>query len=117
MAQTYESIDAYINTFPEDIQQKLQSIRQTIAQEAPDATEAISYAMPTFKLGGKNLIHFAAWKDHLALYPTPSGTEAFKNELDGYQMSKGTIQLPLDQPIPHDLIKRIVRFRADEMQQ
>lgn len=108
-----QSIDEYIAGFPADVQQILQQIRQTIREAAPGAQEAISYQMPTFKLHG-NLVHFAAFKQHIGFYPTPSGIDAFKDELAPYASSKGAVQFPLDQPIPHDLIRRIVAFRAQE---
>ncbi|MCC6616844.1 MAG: DUF1801 domain-containing protein [Anaerolineae bacterium] len=110
----FSTIDEYIATFPDDIQAILQTLRQTIHDAAPDATEAISYQMPTFKLNG-NLVHFAAFKHHIGLYPTPSATEEFQQELSPYVFSKGTIQFPLDQPIPYELVTRIVQFRAQEM--
>lgn len=108
-----QTIDEYIASFPDDVQQILQQIRQTIREAAPDAQEAISYQMPTFKLHG-NLVHFAAFKKHLGFYPDPSGIEAFKDELAPYASSKGAVQFPLDQPIPYDLIGRIVIFRVSE---
>jgi uncharacterized protein YdhG (YjbR/CyaY superfamily) len=107
------TIDQYIAGFPADVQQILQQIRQTIREAAPDAQEAISYQMPTFKLHG-NLVHFAAYKKHIGFYPTPSGIEAFKDELAPYASSKGAVQFPLDQPMPYDLIRRIVTFRVAE---
>ncbi len=109
----FTSIDEYIATFPEDIQTILQSIRETIRAAAPDATEKISYQMPTFDLKG-NLVHFAAFKSHIGFYPTPSGTAAFKEELARYQAGKGSIQFPLDEPMPLDLIRRIVKMRVNE---
>lgn len=108
-----QTIDEYIAAFPDDMQQILQQIRQTIRAAAPDAQEAISYQMPTFKLHG-NLVHFAAYKKHIGFYPAPSGIEAFKGELTPYASSKGAVQFPLDQPMPNDLIRRIVTFRATE---
>lgn len=110
---TPNTIDEYIAAFPDDMQQILQQIRQTIRKAAPDAQEAISYQMPTFKLHG-NLVHFAAYKKHVGFYPAPSGIEAFKDELAPYASSKGAVQFPLDQPIPYDLIGRIVIFRVAE---
>lgn len=106
-------IDAYIAGFPQEIQAILQKIRAIIREEAPGAEEAIKYQMPTFMLGG-NLVHFAAFKKHIGLYPTPSGTAAFQEELAPYKWAKGSIQLPLDKPIPYDLVRRIVAFRAAE---
>lgn len=105
------SIDLYIATFPESVQQLLQQIRATIQQAAPDATEAISYAMPTFKLNG-NLVHFAGYKNHIGFYPTPSGIEPFKDELVNYKCSKGAIQFPIDEPLPIKLIRKIVLHRV-----
>ena len=111
--KTPQNIDEYIADFPEDIQAILQKIRALIREAAPEAEEAISYQMPTFKLNG-NLVHFAAFTKHIGLYPTPSGTEAFKKELLPYKSGKGSIQFPLDQPIPYELIKEIVAFRVKE---
>ena len=107
------TIDEYIATFPEAIQEILQEIRQAIRESAPQAQEAISYRIPTFKLNG-NLVHFAAFKDHIGFFPTSSGVEAFQKELSGYDTSKGTIRFPLDKPIPFDLIRKIVQFRVKE---
>lgn len=109
----FQSIDAYIATFPEATQQVLQQIRATIHAAAPDATEKISYQMPTFYLKG-NVVHFAAWKSHIGFYPAPTGLEEFKDALAPYPMSKGSVQFPLDQPMPLDLIARIVKFRVEE---
>lgn len=109
-----KDIDDYIAGFPADVQKLLERIRKTIQKAAPDAVEAISYQIPTFKLGGKNMIHFAAFKNHIGLYPAPRGVAEFKNELAKYEGGKGTMQFPLDKPIPYDLITRIVKFRAKE---
>lgn len=109
----FSSIDEYIATFPTAIQQLLQEIRATIRAAAPEATEKISYQMPTFAQHG-NLIHFAAFKNHIGMYPAPSGIEAFQAELAPYASAKGSIRFPLDQPIPHELISRIVKFRVTE---
>jgi uncharacterized protein YdhG (YjbR/CyaY superfamily) len=106
----FTSIDAYIATFPVEIQGILQEIRATIKAAAPEAEEKISYQMPTFFLNG-NLIHFAAFKHHIGLYPTPNGVEAFAQELSQYKGAKGSVQFPLDQPMPLDLISRIVKYR------
>lgn len=110
---TPNTIDQYIAGFPLDVQHILQQIRQTIREAAPGAQEAISYQMPTFKLHG-NLVHFAAYKKHIGFYPVPSGIEAFKDELAPYASSKGSVQFPLSEPIPYDLIRRIVTFRVAE---
>jgi uncharacterized protein YdhG (YjbR/CyaY superfamily) len=108
-----KSIDEYINTFPKEIQEILENLRQIIKTTAPKAEETISYKIPTFKLNG-NLVHFAAFKNHIGFYPTPSGIEKFKKELSTFETSKGTIKFPLDQPIPFDLVKKIVEFRVRE---
>lgn len=107
------TIDAYIAAFPADIQAKLQAMRETIHAAAPDATEKISYQMPTFYLHG-NLVHFAAFKQHIGFYPAPHGIEAFEQELAQYGRSKGAVRFPLDQPVPLDLISRITAYRAQE---
>lgn len=109
-----KDIDEYIARYPKGVQTKLRKIRATIRKAAPDATEAISYQIPTFKLGG-NLIHFAAFPDHISLFPTSSGITAFRKELAAYQISKGTVKFPMDEPIPYDLISRITRFRVKEI--
>jgi uncharacterized protein YdhG (YjbR/CyaY superfamily) len=109
----FTSIDTYIATFPAEIQKKLEEVRATIKAAAPEAQEKISYQMPTFYLHG-NLVHFAAYKNHLGFYPTPSGIEAFEDELSQYETSKGAIQFPLGKPIPLDLISKIVLFRVAE---
>ncbi|MBI5958035.1 MAG: DUF1801 domain-containing protein [Chloroflexi bacterium] len=109
----FNSIDEYIAAFPEEIRTILQEIRETIQAAAPDATEKISYQMPTFDLKG-NLVHFGAFKNHIGFYPTPGGIEAFKEELARYQGAKGSIQFPLDEPMPLDLITRIVKLRVVE---
>ena len=110
-----KNIDEYIAGFPPEIQEKLEKIRATIQKAAPKAEEAISYMIPTFKLYG-NLVHFAAFKAHIGFYPTPSGTEAFQAQLTPYKHAKGSIQFPLDEPLPLDLIRAIVRFRVQETQ-
>jgi uncharacterized protein YdhG (YjbR/CyaY superfamily) len=109
-----KDIDDYIAGFPVGVQKLLERIRKTIQKAAPDAVEAISYQIPTFKLGGKNMIHFAAFKNHIGLYPAPRGVADFKDELAKYEGGKGTMQFPLDKPIPYDLVTRIVKFRAKE---
>jgi uncharacterized protein YdhG (YjbR/CyaY superfamily) len=107
------NIEEYIVQFPDHVQEILQKIRKTIRETAPEAREAISYQIPTFKLK-EILVHFAAYKNHIGFYPTPSGILKFEKELSGYQTSKGTIKFPLDQPIPYDLIRMIVIFRVRE---
>ena len=106
-------IDEYIATFPAELQKRLRDLRSTIKAAAPNAEEKISYGMPTFFLNG-NLVHFAAFKTHIGFYPTPSGIEAFKKELSIYKGAKGSVQFPLDQPLPLKLIVKIVKFRVAE---
>jgi uncharacterized protein YdhG (YjbR/CyaY superfamily) len=108
-----KDIDEYIAGFHPHVQAILQKIRVTIQVAAPEAQEKISYAMPTFTLKG-NLVHFAAYKNHIGFYPSPSGTEHFQEQIAGYKAAKGTIQFPLDQPIPYELISEIVKFRVQE---
>ena len=110
---TLKNIDDYIAGFPQEVQQKLQKIRETIRDAAPDAVEKISYQMPTFALEG-NLVHFAAFKHHIGFYPAPRGIEAFQEELSAYEGGKGSVKFPLDEPIPYDLIRRIVTFRVKD---
>ncbi len=107
------TIDEYIAGFPQDVQQKLESIRTAIRKAAPDSQETISYGIPTFTLKG-SLVHFAAFKRHIGFYPTPSGIERFKKELSAYEGAKGSVRFPLDKPVPLALIKRIVKFRTKE---
>ena len=111
-----ETIDAYISSYDEVVQPILKELRRVIKEEAPDATEKISYQMPTFYLNG-NLVHFAVQKNHIGFYPAPSGVAAFKEELTEYKTSKGAIQFPLTKPIPYELVRRIVRFRVEEAKQ
>jgi uncharacterized protein YdhG (YjbR/CyaY superfamily) len=112
---TPKDIDEYIAGFPKDIQTILQKIRRTIRKAAPDAEETINYQMPTFTFNG-NLVHFAAFEKHIGFYPTPSGIERFKKEIEAYKNAKGSVQFPLDQPIPYELIGRITEFRVKEQQ-
>ena len=109
----FRSIDEYIAAQPREVQVLLQRVRSTIALAAPGATEKISYQMPTFYLNG-NLVHFAAFRNHIGFYPTSSGVSAFEEELSQYKYSKGAIQFPLDQRMPLALISKIVKFRAEE---
>ena len=113
MKLAYTSVDDYIASFPVDVQKKLSDLRKLIRQHAPDATEKISYQMPTFYLNG-NLVHFAAHTHHIGFYPTPSGISKFKEELTAYKHAKGSVQFPLKEPLPHELIARIVKFRVEE---
>jgi uncharacterized protein YdhG (YjbR/CyaY superfamily) len=107
------NIDEYIAGFPQDVQAMLEKIRTTIRRAAPGAEETISYQIPTFTLKG-NLVHFAAFKKHIGFYPTSTGIAKFKDELAAYKSAKGSVQFPLDKPIPYGLIGRIVRFRVRE---
>ena len=109
----FKTIDEYIKSFPEDVQTILENIRRTIQQAAPEATETISYQIPTFKLHG-NLVHFAAFKNHIGFYPTPKAIEVFNRELSAYEVSKGTIRFPLGEEIQYDLIEKIALFQVNE---
>ena len=110
---TINTIDDYILQFSQEIQDILIMLRKVIKESAPDAEEKISYQMPTFVLHG-NLVHFAAYKNHIGFYPSPSGIVAFKNELSKYKGAKGSVQFPIEQPLPYDLISKIVKFRVAE---
>lgn len=107
------TVDEYIASFPPEVQAKLQQMRKTIRSVAPDADEVINYAIPTYKLHG-NLIHFAGLKNHIGFYPGPDGIAAFQDEFSKYKWAKGSVQFPLDQPLPIDLVKRIVKFRVKQ---
>jgi len=107
------NIDEYIGAFPNDVQEILEKIRATIQKAAPDAKEKISYSMPAFEQNGI-VVYFAAFKNHIGLYALPSGHETFKEELSKYKSGKGSVQFPLDQPMPFDLIAKIVKFRVKE---
>jgi uncharacterized protein YdhG (YjbR/CyaY superfamily) len=110
-----ESIDEYIAGFPESIQKVLQQIRSTILKAAPGAKEQISYGMPAFTLNGKNLVYFACHNKHIGFYPMPSGVREFEEAFRTYETSgKGTIQFPLEKPMPHELIARVVSYRIVE---
>jgi uncharacterized protein YdhG (YjbR/CyaY superfamily) len=106
-----KDIDEYIAAFPKDVQDRLKHIRRTIRKAAPDAEEAIKYRMPTFTLNG-NLVHFAAFKNHIGFYPAPRGIEKFKKELSAYEGAKGSVRFPLDEAVPLALISKIVKFRV-----
>ncbi|MCU0486294.1 MAG: DUF1801 domain-containing protein [Anaerolineales bacterium] len=110
---SYNTIDEYIATFPAEVQKLLQEMRATIRAAAPEAQEKISYQMPTFYLKG-NLVHFAAHQKHIGFYPAPSGIEAFQAELAVYKGAKGSVQFPINQPLPLDLVRRIVEYRLAE---
>jgi uncharacterized protein YdhG (YjbR/CyaY superfamily) len=108
----FGSIDEYIASFPEETQKILEELRSAIRAAVPDAKEKISYQIPTFELNGRNLVHFAAWKKHIGIYPIPSGSETFEKELSQYADGKGTLRFPLDKPLPLKLIHEIVKFRV-----
>ena len=110
----FSSIDEYIGTFPKDVQKIMKQLRGTIKAAAPGAREKISYQIAAFELNGRNLIHFAGWKNHISLYPIPSGTEAFNKEVSQYAAGKGTLKFPIDKPVPLKLITKIVKFRVAE---
>lgn len=114
MERHVKNIDEYIHTFPENVQVILEKIRHIIQEVAPEAQEKISYGMPSFHYMGKVLVYFAAFKAHIGFYALPSGNDAFRTELLPYKTGKGSIQFPLDKPIPYDLIKKIVMFRVSE---
>jgi len=109
-----QTVDTYIQGFPEEVRELLRKVRSTISQNAPEAVEGIAYGMPAYKANGKPLVYFAGYRSHLGFYATPSGHEAFAKELSRYKQGKGSVQFPLDKPIPYDLIGRIVAFRVKE---
>lgn len=110
-----KNVEDYIGQFPAETQLIIMKVRSIITQNAPQAQEMIRYGMPAYKMNGKPLVYFAAYKKHIGLYATPSGHEAFAEELSDYTQGKGSVQFPLQKPIPYDLIKRIVKFRVSEM--
>ena len=111
---SFKSIDEYIGTFPENVQKIMGQLRSTIQAAAPEADEKISYNMPTFTLNGTYLVYFAGWKSHIAFYGAPRGNPEFKEDISSYESGAGTLQFPYDQPMPLDLISKIVKFRAAE---
>jgi len=111
---TATSIDEYLAGFPPATQKVLRELRALITASAPEATETISYAIPTFDLNGRHLVHFGGYEKHIGFYPTGGGVEAFEEELKPYKSGKGSVQFPLGQPLPTDLIRRIVEFRVGE---
>lgn len=116
MRKKFETVDEYISFFPEETRDILQKIRAIIRDKAPDAVEGFSYDMPAYKTHGRPLVYFAAFKGHIGFYATPSGHQAFDKELRKYKRGKGSVQFPLDQPIPYELIGQIVEFRVWENQ-
>lgn len=111
----FESIGGYIKSLPKDIQPILEKLRETIKKSAPEAEEAIRYQIPTFRLNDKNLVHFAGFTHHIGFYPTPSAIEEFKKDVSKYKWEKGSVQFPLNQKIPYDLVKKMVEFRVKEV--
>lgn len=107
-------VDIYIDQFPPDVREKLSEMRNVIKQNATEANESFAYGMPAYKLNGRPLVYFAGFKNHIGFYATPTGHEEFKNELAGYKQGKGSVQFPIDEPMPLDLVKRIVQFRVKE---
>lgn len=112
-----KDIDEYIAGFPTDVRASLEKIRTTIRKAAPKAEEVISYQIPAFKFVGRPFIYFAAYKKHISVYPAPRDVAEFKEELADYEGGKGTVQFPLDQPIPYDLIRRIAKYRVNQYQE
>jgi uncharacterized protein YdhG (YjbR/CyaY superfamily) len=108
----YKTVDEYIALFPQEIQSILNQIRQIVKTHAPEAEESINYMMPAYKTHGKPLVYFAAMKNHIGFYATPTGNEAFKKELANYVVGKGSIQFPLNQPMPFDLMAEMVKFNV-----
>lgn len=109
-----KAIESYIQQFPDNVQEILVKIRQLIIRNAPEAVESFAYGMPAYKTNKKPLVYFAAFKNHIGFYATPSGHQEFQDELSKYKQGKGSVQFPLDKPIPYDLIERIVQFRVAE---
>lgn len=107
-----QNVDQYISNFPPDVQEKLQQMRALILKTAPEAVESISYAMPGYKIHGKPLVYFAGYKNHIGFYATPTGHQVLKKELSVYKQGKGSVQFPLNESLPVDLIERIVVFRV-----
>jgi uncharacterized protein YdhG (YjbR/CyaY superfamily) len=114
MNTDFKTVDEYIKSFPTDIQTLLKKVRETIRKNAPDSVESIAYGMPAYKMNGKPLVYFAGFKKHIGFYATPTGHAEFAKELSSYKQGKGSVQFPLDKPIPYELIKRIVVFRVKE---
>ena len=112
--KSFMTIEDYISSFPAHIQVILQNVRQAIRKAAPEATETISYGMPTYDLDGKHLVFFAGWKHHVAVYPLPAGDDAFQQKIAPYKRVKSTIQLPIDRPIPYNLVSELVTFLKSE---
>jgi uncharacterized protein YdhG (YjbR/CyaY superfamily) len=117
MKVDFKSVEQYIASFPQDTQMLLKKIQEIIINNAPNAVESISYGMPAYKLNGKPLVYFAGYKNHIGFYATPTGHIKFAEELSVYKQGKGSVQFPINQPIPYELIKKIVSFRVKENEQ
>jgi len=113
--EKFETIDAYISSFPAGVQERLEEVRKTIRKLVPGAEEAIKYAIPTFVVDGKNLVHFAAFKNHIGFYPAPTGLKAFEKDLEPYKQGKGSVQFPFEEKLPIGLIKKITEYRVGEV--
>lgn len=114
MKEPLKTVDEYIGNFPQETQKILQRIREIIQKSAPESIENIGYGMPAYKLNGKPLVYFAAFKNHIGFYATPNGHAAFAEELSKYKQGKGSVQFPIDQPMPFELIEKIVKFRVGQ---
>lgn len=114
MTKDATTVEDYIKNFPENIQEKLKLMRKIIIQNAPNAIESIAYGMPAYKLNKKPLVYFGGFAKHIGFYATPTGHEAFKEELTSYKQGKGSVQFPIDQSLPIDLIIKIIKFRVQE---
>ena len=117
MAKQFETIDDYIESFPREVQPILEAVRRAIRRAAPGTEETISYQMPTFTLNGKYLVYFGGWKHHIGVYPIPPVDEALENELSQYRAAKGTLRFPLREPVPYELIERVVALLMRNRQQ
>ena len=117
MDGNFKTVEEYISTFPDEIQKLLSKIRETILENAPKATEHLAYGMPAYKINGKPLVYFGGFKNHIGFYATPTGHKKFADVLSKYKSGKGSVQFPFDEPIPYDLIVKIVQFRVTENQQ
>lgn len=116
MAEKFDNVDDYINSFPKDVQELLQAVRKTIQENVPEATEEMAYGMPAFRYNGKRLIYYAAFSKHIGLYAMTVAHDKFKKRLSAYKQGKGSVQFPFTEPIPLDLIAEIVKFRVEESQ-
>lgn len=114
MTKPYD-VESYIASFPDDVQDILQQLRALVREVAPDAVEGFAYGMPGYKLNRKPLVYFGGYAKHIGVYATPTGHAAFQKELSGYKQGKGSVQFPLNKPMPYELIARLVKFRADEL--